>query len=349
MKVFGDIKCIAMLMVSVTLMMIHPALWGVVPDAHKLDHLVHDWQCAGPHTTLAGKVREFLSTAWWLGPLKVGSSRDPLKECGISAALGWREMLPLMFDLKTRIACLEEQVLMADKEHKEFVWKFLLAVCCLVIVAVFGVLLTRWTWARFTLFRETKIKTSNKLLVYMGTVSDEGTASEQYYTLERCIIVVVYEIMTSDGLIIRKGKYIQFANDISNNTHVSSTLLALPSVEGAAKVVSQKEGDDKDATSVLRRSLYVLSRFRDRLWGSEEIHLTNLRNKYNVDVFTDTKRGKLHIKGSKDNVLVCYAAIRALLAAWRSWEDVSFTRYSPPRTVVTHHLVRSLFADVFNR
>ena len=341
MKVFGDIKCVAMLMVLVTVMMIQPALWGV--GAHKLMRLVHDWRCAGLHTTLMGKVRELLSTAWWLGPLKVGSPRDPLKECGISATLGWREMLPLMLDLNTRIACLEEQVLMANKEHEEFVFKFVLAVCCLVFVCVFGVLLARWTWARFTLARETQ---SSLVVAKINPHNYDDHVSVEDYILERCIIVLVYEMMTSDGLIIRKGKYVQFANHISNDTHVSSTVLALP------KVVSQKEGnDDKNATSVVRRSLYVLSRFRDRLWGPEETHLTNLRDWYNVEVFTDTKRGKLHIKGSKDNVLKGYAAVRNLLAAWRSREHVetSFTRDSQSRTVVTHHLARSLFADLFNQ
>ena len=328
MKIFGNIKCIAMFMASVAVMMMNSALWGVVPDAHKLGRLVNEWQCTGPHTTLMGKMREFLSIAWWLGPLKVGSARDPLKECGIPAALGWREVLPILLDLKARLACLEEQVLMADKEHEEFVLKMLLVVCCLVFVIVFGVLLARWTWTRFTLARETQ----SSLVV--TKIKARNHDELEYYTLERRIIVMVYEMMTSDGLIIRKGKYVQFANDVSNEKHISGTFLALPSVEGTntqslkkevvtvSVVVPEMEGDDdKAATSVVRRSVHVPSRLRGRLWGHEETHLTNLRDRYNVEMFTDPKRGKLHIKGSKANVLECYAVVRDLLAEWRTWED----------------------------
>ena len=324
MKVFADVKCIAVVVVSVTVMVIHPALWGVVPDAHKLGRLVYDWRCAGPHTTVMGKVRERLSTAWWLGPLKVDSAKDPLKECGIPAALGWREVLPLLMDLKARVACMDEQVLMADKEHQEFMFKFVLVACCLVLVVVFGVLLARWTWARFTLARETQ---SSLIVAKIDTHTYDDLVRLEDYTLERCILVV-YEMMTSDGLIIRKGKYVQFADNVSNGT-----LLALPSVGGAntqssekkvvtvSVVVPQKEDDNKDATSVLRRSLLVPSRFRDRLWGSGKTHLPNLRDRYNVEVFTDAKRGKLHIKGNKNYVLECYAAVKDLLAEWRARED----------------------------
>ena len=341
MKVFGDIKCIAVVILLVTVLVIHPALWGVVHDTHKLVRLVHEWQCAGAHTSLMGKVREFLSTAWWLGPLKVDSPRDPMKECGIPASLGWREMLPMIFDLKARVACLEEQVIMADKEHKEFMLKFVLAVCCLMFVCVFGVLLARWTWARFTLAREAQ---SSLVMAKINTQNYDELERLQDYVLERCILVVVYEMMTSDGLIIRKGKYVQFAN-ISNDKHVSDTPLALPSVKR----------NDKDATSVVRRSLNVPSRFRDRLWGSEEIHLTKMRDKYNVDVFPDAKRGRLHIKGSKNNVLQGYAAVKDLLAEWRTLEDAPISlsgkmrcvvcersvRNSSLRSIVTHRFVRS--------
>ena len=61
------------------------------------------------------------------------------------------------------------------------------------------------------------------------------------YTLERCIIVVTHEMMTSDGVIIKTGKYVQFANDISIDKHLPGTLLALPSVEGANTHSPEKE------------------------------------------------------------------------------------------------------------
>ena len=66
----------------------------------------------------------------------------------------------------------------------------------------------------------------------------------------------------------------------------------------------------------MRRSLLVPSRFRDQLWDPEGIYLTNLQDWYTVEVFADTTRGKLHIKGSKKNVLESYAAVRNLLVEW---------------------------------
>ena len=147
-------------------------------------------------------------------------------------------------------------------------------------------------------------------------------------------------MMTSDGRIIRKEKYVQFANDVSKDKHVSGTPLAVPSVEGTNTLsqghqvvtevlqpgqhdvtVLHKEGNaNKGVTSVVRRSVLVPSRLRDRVWGHEHTHLTNLRHKYNVEVFTDAQRGKLHTKGTNNTVLECYAAVTDLMAEWRSRE-----------------------------
>ena len=62
-------------------------------------------------------------------------------------------------------------------------------------------------------------------------------------------------------------------------------------------------------------SLLVPRRFRERLCGPGEIHVDNLRDLYSVKVFSDSKRGKLHIKGDKDNVLEAYAVVRDLMKA----------------------------------
>ena len=43
--------------------------------------------------------------------------------------------------------------------------------------------------------------------------------------------------------------------------------------------------------------------------------MDNLRDWYSIQVFPDPKRGKLHIKGDKDNVLEAYAAVRDLMKA----------------------------------
>ena len=50
--------------------------------------------------------------------------------------------------------------------------------------------------------------------------------------------------------------------------------------------------------------------------------MDSLQDRYSVQVLPDPKRGKLHIKGDKDNVLEVYAAVRDLMKAWHSWEDV---------------------------
>lgn len=105
------------------------------------------WRAVGPHTILKGKTRERLVTAWWLGPLSLASPKDPLAECSMHVGGGWREVLSLMFGIRGRLACLERQihVQQAEQEYKTFAAKFLVAVCCLVFVPVFGALLAGWT------------------------------------------------------------------------------------------------------------------------------------------------------------------------------------------------------------
>ena len=89
-----------------------------------------------------------------------------------------------------------------------------------------------------------------------------------------------------------------------------------------AKERSQKEGDaDNKTNTIVRRSLLVPRRFRERLWAPGETHVDNLRDWYSVQVFPDPKRGKLHIKSDKDNVLEAYAAVRDLMKAWHAGED----------------------------
>ena len=151
--------------------------------------------------------------------MKVGSPRDPMEDCGITADPVWRDVLTIMFDLEARLACMEEKVLLAEKEHNEFVTKFLLAICYMVFVVRCGAALAQ---------RRTK------------------------------------------------------------------------------------------TNAIVRRSLLVPRRFRERLWGPGEIYVDNLQDWYSVQVFPDPKRGKLHIKGDKDNVLEAYAAVRDLMKAWYS-------------------------------
>lgn len=70
---------------------------------------------------------------------------------------------------------------------------------------------------------------------------------------------------------------------------------------------------DEKANSLERRSLLVARRFRERLAGPNKCFLLYLQNHHSVMIFQDPARGKVHIKGSKKNVLECYAAVRTLL------------------------------------
>ena len=297
MKISESIKIICVFVVSFAgLMMMSRALWGVVEDAHKLGETVKKWRSTGPHTTLLGKVREHMSSAWWLGPLKVGSPRDPMEDCGITANPGWRDVLTIMFDLKARLACLEEKVKLAEEEHNAFVTKFLLAVCYMVFVVRRG-----------------------------GALARQRT---------------------------RKGKRDHFADNLIEYASIkpsSEEGAHKPSqekqgvLECAAKERSQKEKDaDKKANTIVRRSLLVPRRFRQRLWGPGKTHVDRLRDWYSVQVFPDLKRGKLHIKGDKDNVLEAYAAVKDLMKAWYSWEDVELQLRTLVNRIVSYRIGHTL-------
>ena len=45
--------------------------------------------------------------------------------------------------------------------------------------------------------------------------------------LERCIIRVINEVMTSNDVITRQGPYVHFVSDISNNRYVPGTFMTL--------------------------------------------------------------------------------------------------------------------------
>ena len=80
--------------------------------------------------------------------------------------------------------------------------------------------------------------------------------------------------------------------------------------------LSPPEGDN-----MVRRSQVVPARFIDRLVGSDEYFLEYLKRCHSVLIFFDRVKRKLHIKGRRDNVLVCYSVVRYLLAEWRRRED----------------------------
>jgi len=409
MKNFASIRCISVLVLFVVVVVITHNLWGVVQDARKLSQTVRAWQAAGHHTTLMGKVRERLATAWWMGPLRLASPRDPLVECGIPVDGGWREMLPLMVGIKARLSCLERQIQQAEQEHKAFKAKFLVTVCCLVLVPVFGALLVGWTRARQTLARQQQQrqeegnkqvlqKEANSELPLIEAQTCEEIVRWESCPLERRIIVVMCGGMTLDDLMTRKASYAHFAEDILGDEHVTGTLVVLAppaagvtvkdarrphsqgqeaalecaaetqgrgqqdvppledtaaqvevqnteieiiSVEDRIQDLPQQEAhpvtdqcpqavptppegaEDEEANRLVRRSLLVPRRFRERLEGPGECFLQYLRGHHSVMVFQDWPRGKLHIKGGKNNVLDCYAAVRTLLAEWRTREGAA--------------------------
>ena len=60
---------------------------------------------------------------------------------------------------------------------------------------------------------------STKLVVESSetvTHTCEQLVRWQSCPLERCIFVVIYEVMTSDGLMIRKGRYVHFASCVDS-------------------------------------------------------------------------------------------------------------------------------------
>ena len=301
---------------------------GVVDDARELVVLVKAWRDAGPHTTFMGKMQAYLATAWWLGPLKVDAARDPLAECGVSADIGWLDILLLLVDVKVRLACVHEHIKLADAEHAVFVAMMVMSLACLVVVPVCGALLVGYCcWARNTRAQhllKPRLNTKEVSLKMTDTCDDLVKCDD--VLVERCIIVkVMLNVMTTSVDLM----------DTRGDGRVTGKLLALtPPVtmdDGARGRAPAQDVDDALDTSskantpakdvdVVRRSLPVPRRFHDKLAGPEECFLQYLRRHHSVDVFDDIKRGKLHIKGGKANVMECYAAVRALLAKWRASE-----------------------------
>ena len=328
------------------------SVWDVMLDAHKMSSVVNTWMSEGPHTSLMGKVREHLAAAWWLGPLKVSSAREPLVECGVSVGGGWRDVLPLMVGLKARLACLESHIQLAQEEHETFITKFVVTVCCLVLVSVLGTLLACCCWLRKVLVKEADCHLETRTC--LKPVRCESCP------LERCVIVMIYEVVTRDGLMTRKGRYVHFDDNILNDGHVTGTL-ALPApgvtvdndsvvtvedllplddsvitvehllplddsvvpVEDTVAPVEDTVVPVEDTVipvDYVRRSLLVPRRFRDRLTEANGCLLKSMQDQYSVTLFKDAARARLHIKGTQDNVLQCYAQLKALIADWRARE-----------------------------
>ena len=93
--------------------------------------------------------------------------------------------------------------------------------------------------------------------------------------------------------------------------------------EVGMKVIHLDGVDQKNAVSMICRSLYIAGRFYDRLAGSGDFFIEYLEGHYSVKIFRDNKKRRWHIKGLRDNVLPFYTAIRELIAEWRRHEAVA--------------------------
>ncbi len=329
---------------------ITPSLWGVVMDARTLGLVVEAWQRAGPHTTPMGKVREWLATAWWLGPLRPAPLRDPLSECGIPVT-DWRELVALVVNIKARLACVQEQILLAEQEHEDFYTRVVVAACCLVAVPLCGALLMGCSCILLflPLRRHQPLEETKDLQTYKGHTEDHlkliqyklvkrklRKLLKQHCPLKRHVLLVMFDWLTE----------VQLPLDTGGDSRVPVTLLALgtlplalqeeahiqqrgqlrvrPVEDSAAPVehTAAQEAGNEEAERLVRHSIVVPPRFRHWLAGAGEWHLRYLARHHCVMVCHtwDAPRGKLHIKGPKKHVLECHAHVQDLLAGYRARE-----------------------------
>ena len=119
------------------------------------------------------------------------------------------------------------------------------------------------------------------------------------------------------------------------NTEVMDTVQDVSWVdEGGVKEEAAQDGDgcpemavtpseavdQEDAARLVRRSLLIPARFRDRLAGAGDYFIEYLEGHHSVKIFQDSKMW--HIKGCKRDVLPCYTSVRELIAEWRRREAV---------------------------
>ena len=116
---------------------------AIVHRHYKVGVVVQAWRDLGPHTTLLGKMRARLCTAWWLGPLRPECPRDPVVVCAVE---GWRTTLSMLLPIKSPLPCLEEEVQQAWQDHYAFALVLLVSVCLVVMVVM--------AWAELILARD---------------------------------------------------------------------------------------------------------------------------------------------------------------------------------------------------
>ena len=121
---------------------------AAVKAARMLWQTAAAWQQEGPHTTPLGKLREHLASCRWLGPLRPDPALNPLEKCGVEPDLGWRVLLRRLGSCERRLACLQEHIRLANKEHMWFSMKVTALVVVVGTALVTVVLLQCVSWWR---------------------------------------------------------------------------------------------------------------------------------------------------------------------------------------------------------
>ncbi|KAG0729301.1 hypothetical protein GWK47_030630 [Chionoecetes opilio] len=293
---------------------ITPVLRGLVAGGRQAAPGDESWRDAGPHTTLLG---ERGGSAWW-------SPRG----CGFPFSDSWLEVLPMVVASKERLACLERQVQQAEQEHNMFVIWFVMTVC-MMVVGMSVALVAACSWARHTLARHQcqKEQVSNALLLkeddlHLYLNEAQHCLETPFFPLQRRVLVVVFQVMTSDGLMTRQGRYVHFDDD--GRLAGARKALPLPPPGGTVQAGTSVRVDadpmrdpnpdgkeDEEANRLVRRSLIVPRRFVERLAGPGDVLRHYLAGRYSVQVFQDKAGRKVHVKGGKTRVLKCLAAYKA--------------------------------------
>ena len=102
---------------------------------------------------------------------------------------------------------------------------------------------------------------------------------------------------------------------------VEVNMEVLPQKEAETVHTKSDAVDDEEVSCQMRRSLLLPQRFREDLLGPNNCFLESMQDLHTVTVLGDTARGKLHIKGAKDNVIKCYTQLKTLLKELRRRED----------------------------
>ena len=344
-----SLKCVCVLVgLVVAAVLVNTAFLGVVGDARKVGVIVQAWRDGGPHTTVMGKVRAYLCTAWWLGPFKPPCPTDPLVQCGVHGSLGWRATLSYVLNPKARLACLEEQVVQAQLEHNAFVLWFVVALCCLVAIVVCGaVLMVSWClvlldgdgdlWypadGEVSQDSTTQPKKNRTLKrIQRLKLALQGDLSKVRGAKAPCIDTLVQKVRRDP--LFRSLRRAMLKTPLLHSEQ--DTKVRKVSVKKLKQVFQRSEGGLGDSSSQaaapteperqanstsVQLSLHVPSRLQEWLGVSENGFLNHLTSRHSVQVLQDAPNDTLHIRGALDNVAECSREVLFMLDVWLKMEQ----------------------------